>query len=140
MEDYPMYYAWMAFNDGRRPGQYWGGRSLACIDFCKGRKDGKRRLELLLERHGDLLPQTGWRDRILHYELATDDNRVIEELKRDIRLRCATLSITRYGERRKWARTPGAPAGFYRLDYHEANGILQDAIRHSGFYKTAYAA
>jgi hypothetical protein len=134
-----MYYAWIAYNDGLYS-RDWRARPLACVDFCKDRKDGKRRLELLLERHGDLLPQEGWRDRILHYELATDDNRVVEALKRDIRLRCATLSLTRYGTRRKWARTPGAPAGFYRLEFHEANGIMQDAIRQSGLYKPAYAA
>jgi hypothetical protein len=45
------------------------------------------------------------------------------------------VSLTRNGERRMWARTPGAPAGFYRLDYHEANGILQDAIRQSNLYR-----
>lgn len=129
------YYAYLAFNDGEvRPGQYWGRKPIAYVDFCKNKKDAGARLEQLIERHPDLLPAEGWR-RIQHRKLDTEDNRVVERMKKDIRLRMATKSLSQTGERRLWAKTPGAPAGCYRLDYYEANQVLRDALDRSGLYR-----
>ncbi len=129
-----MYYAYLAFNEGITK-DYWNRKPIAMVDFVKNFKDAKQRVERLLIRHSDVLPATGWKDRIIHHAIDTNDNRVIEDLKKDIRLQLATLSLKRNGERRLWARTPGAPAGCYRLDFSDANGILQSAIRQSGLYK-----
>lgn len=140
------YYAYLAFNDGSddpnsneggdRPFGGWRRKKpLVCMDVVRGRKDGQKRLDQLLAKHPDL-PQTGWK-KIMHYQLDTDDNRQVEALKLRIRQLMATMSITRKGERRKWAKTPGMPAGFYELEFHEANGIMQIEIRDRGFYKTS---
>lgn len=131
------YYAYLAYNEGLDPNNRWatyGRKPIAIIDFVKRMKDGKQRLEKLIERHSDLLPAEGWKDRILHRKVDTDDNRVIERLKKEIRLKMATKSLLTTGERRLWARTPGAPAGCYRLPFYEANDILLSTLRQSGLY------
>jgi hypothetical protein len=129
------YYAYLAFHDGiADPKRPWDRQPIAYIEFCRDRKEGPARIDRLVSKHPDLLPKDGWK-KPMHYRLATDDNAVIEALKREIRLRLATKSIDRVGQRRLWAKTPGAPAGCYRLDFYEANAVLRDAIEKSGLYK-----
>jgi hypothetical protein len=129
------YYAYLAFHDGVAEGtRYWDRKPIAYIEFCRGRKEGPARIERLCKEHADLLPQDGWK-KPMHFRLDTDDNAVVEKMKREIRLRLATKSIDRHGMRRLWADKPGAPAGCYRLDFYEANAVLRDVLEKSGLYK-----
>lgn len=129
------YYAYLAFHDGiANPKRPWDREPIAYIEFCRGRKEGPARMDRLVKKHPDLLPQEGWK-KPMHYRLDTDDNQVIETMKREIRLRLATKSIDRHGMRRLWATKPGAPAGCYKLDFYEANHVLRDVLDKSGLYK-----
>lgn len=129
------YYAYIGHHEGYRAPGSWAKRyPITFIEFVKDRKDGPARIDKLKRQHPDYLPQDGW-SKPMHYALDTDDNAVIEGLKRQIRLKLATKSIDREGQRRLWADKPGAPAGCYRLDFYEANTILRETLRTSGLYK-----
>lgn len=129
------YYAYIAHHEGYDAKEPWRRRRpITCIEFVKGRKDGKARLERLLKKH-PFLPQTGWKERIMHSCVATEDNKVIEQLKNRIRRKCSTAALGSYDERRLWADQPGAPAGFYRLDFTDANRILRNELDASGLYR-----
>lgn len=129
------YYAYIAHNENRDPTQRWGrSEPIAFVDFVKARKDGKARLEQLCQRYPELLPAEGW-SRLTHRGLETDDNRVIERLKTEMRLRLSAFSTGKTGERRLWSKKPKAPAGCYRLEFYEVNKIVTDMVNQSGLYR-----
>lgn len=130
------YYAYLLCNEQIDPDYRWRTNPICCVEFVKGKKLAQKRLEELCERHPQLpAPDDDSWHRITHRGLKTDDNRVIERLKLDIRRRMATVSIDRHGSRRLWAKTVGAPAGWFRLSYQEANRIMTDVINDSGLYQ-----
>jgi hypothetical protein len=106
---------------------------ISYVDFVRGRKQGKSRLERLLLNNPTILPQEGW-NRLTHRGINTDDNKLIEEMKNNIRLQLAALSVSRTGERRLWPRKSGVPSGFYPLDYYDVNRVVSRHIEQSGLY------
>ena len=129
------YFVYIAHHDNRPKTQRWGpGKPIAFVDFVKARKDGKARLEKLCQRYPEILPDEGW-SQLKHRKIDTEDNGLIEKMKHEIRIRLAAYSTGKTGERRLWARKPNAPAGCYRLEFHEVNMIVTQVIEDSGLYR-----
>lgn len=127
------YFTYVAYNanpkDPNRP--YLGRNSIGFIEFVKGRKDGRQRLDALIDRHPDFLPRDGW-DRIQHMTLDTEDNEIIERMKLDVRRSLAAISRSETGRPRLWHNTPGAPAACYRLDKWTLNRVQSNVVDRSG--------
>lgn len=128
------YFVYIGHHENRPKGTWYGGKPIAFVDFVKGRKDGKDRLERLCAKHPEVLPTEGW-SRLTHRKLDTDDNAVVERLKHEIRTRLSAISTGNTGERRLWSKKPSAPAGCYRLDFQIVNKVVTDAIQQSGLYR-----
>lgn len=131
-----MFYAYLLCNDRTDPNYRWSTDPICHIEVVKGSKDGIKRFEELCERHSAFLPPAdddGWH-RITQRAIDAPNNAWIDKWKLEIQRRLAAVSIVRHGSRRLWARSVGAPSGWYRISYTDANAILTEMLNSSGLY------